>query len=212
MESFSVNTVVAILLSPAPPVLLQLQATHDPQLRALPNHFRHQAGFLVFQFFHQRHNLFGHKLFRSLPDQLLIVGEVRWGEHVLRRRRLQQENYLPLRRVCSRSRWPLLFSFDSAAGNGGPRYSGYHLRPRDRPQQFRPRGRFNEPLSVYALFVLLLSWMAAKKAIDQKSQDQQGHKNVGPIPFVQEHEERNATRATGVAIKTSSPAELTLVR
>src|SRR5262249_19169807 len=58
---------------------------------ALTDQFRHQARFLVFQVLHQRQHFLHHKLFRGLPDQFLIVSQIRRREHILGGRRLQQK-------------------------------------------------------------------------------------------------------------------------
>jgi hypothetical protein len=72
-------------------VFFRRAAAHQAKLRGLAHKFRHQPRLLVLQVLRQRQHFLDHKLFRGLPDQLLIVRKVCRSKNVRGSGRFQQK-------------------------------------------------------------------------------------------------------------------------
>ena len=72
-------------------VLFGRAAAHQAEFRGFAGEFGHEARLLGLQILNMRKDFLDDELFGRLSDQLLVIGEIRRCEHILRGRGFQQK-------------------------------------------------------------------------------------------------------------------------
>ena len=72
-------------------IFLGNTATHQADFAAFFHQLGHQSGLFIFEFFDEREDFLQDKFLSRLPDQLLIVRQVRGREDIARLRRFQEK-------------------------------------------------------------------------------------------------------------------------
>ena len=78
-------------VQPRAAILLGNTTTHQTDFATFFHQLGHQPGLFVFEFFDERKNFLEDKFLSRLPDQLLIVRQIRGREDVARLRRFQEK-------------------------------------------------------------------------------------------------------------------------